>query len=127
MNNPILKSTLILLFAAGLGFSQSTQSLSPNKASQTPAIIYSEILQSLPQSIKAKVDSAVSIRTREPKNAVSKQSAITESAQKSGLNSKTAAIDQLPVELREKVEKAILIIDKQRDKRKMEFKDNMKP
>jgi|GEM_PF-6852557 hypothetical protein len=98
----------------------------PNQKQHAAAAIFDEIMQTLPADMKAKVDSA-SVTVKDDSKSSGRNGSGTAAAHssRSGPQSgdRDAAVQQLPQDVRAKVEKAISDIDLMNQDRQIQFKD----
>ena len=89
------------------------------------AVLFDEIMQTLPSDMKAKVDSASACARSDAGRQEKGSSAAASAAQKQPAlnNDRDAAVQKLPEDVRAKVEKAISDIDFMNQDRQIQFKD----
>ncbi|MBN2035970.1 MAG: hypothetical protein JW768_04440 [Chitinispirillaceae bacterium] len=86
--------------------------------------IYNEIMMTLPQEMKAKIDSSKTAMEANQKGAVKVDTAKNvQDLQEKAREQKARHLEELPDELREQVEKALQEMEQRQMERKLEFKE----
>jgi hypothetical protein len=83
--------------------------------------IFNEIMQSIPEDVKSKLDSITAVKSSIGK----KQQSIHDDHQKN-IENNLRKRDDLPDELKQKIEKAMKDLDNKQARRQIEFKDSKK-
>jgi hypothetical protein len=110
-------SLLVLAIAARAGEGEKN-------TLQRADAIYNEIMMTLPQEMKAKIDSSKTAMEANKKGAGSVDTAKNmQKLQEKAREQKARRLEELPLELREQVEKALQEMEQRQMERKLEFKE----
>jgi len=120
----ILRTLLLCVLVPVLAHAASpSDSKALNQKQRATSVIFNDIMQTLPNTMKARVDSAStniknkrSASSADPKSTSDSRS-VTSAARKDG------AVQNLPEDVRGKVEKAIIDIDLMNQDRQVQFKE----
>ncbi|HUI92397.1 MAG TPA: hypothetical protein VLX68_09150 [Chitinivibrionales bacterium] len=120
----ILQILIVCLLAPVAGQpSGSSVKGDTNQKQHAASDIFNEIMQSLPADMKAKVDSAAADVKADAKAQQKNQSSESQSSKGTGADSRDGAVNKLPAEMRDKVEKAISDMDLMNQNRQIQFKE----
>ena len=117
----LILSTSLMLFAQ-TGNEQSNDTKENQISTQTNEI-FNDIMQSMSEEMKEKVDSASNINKE---NALQNQGTDSHNQQTVQEQKRTNAINELPEDIRERVQKRIQEIENKNEERALQFKEQMK-
>jgi hypothetical protein len=132
-NATVMKTLLAGLLWSGLAAAQegaAAEDSSPKSQpkAEAPAkreaydALYSDIIRSLPQEGKSKVDSARG-RERKPESKPGKQVPDPEELKRNALEKRKRELDELPPDVKARVDKALSDLDSRRREKQTEFKE----
>ena len=116
----ILTTSVILFAQSG---SEPNEDTKENQISTQTNDIFNDIMQSMSEDMKEKVDSASNINKE---NALQNQGTDSHNQQTVQEQKRTNAINELPEDIREKVQKRIQEIENKNEERALQFKEQMK-
>jgi hypothetical protein len=122
---PIFRFRLVLscIFVPLFAYSAwSSDTKEVNRKQRATSEIFSDIMQTLPNNMKAKVDSASCARNNR-NAAAAKANSASDSRTKVTTVHRDGVVQNLPEDVRGKVEKAILDVDLMNQDRQVQFKE----
>lgn len=117
----LILTTSLMLFAQ-TGNEQSNDTKENQISTQTNEI-FNDIMQSMSEEMKGKVDSASNINKE---NALQNQGTDSQNQETIQEQKRTNAINELPEDIRERVQKRIQEIENKNEERALQFKEQMK-
>ena len=123
-----IKTTIALILTASvILFAQSSgnqnEETKGNQISTQTNEIFNDIMQSMSEEMKEKVDSASNINKE---TALQNQGTDSQNQQTVQEQKRTNAINELPEDIRERVQKRIQEIENKNEERALQFKEQMK-
>lgn len=116
----ILTTSLILFAQTG---SEQGKDTKENQISAQTNEIFNDIMQSMPEKMKERVDSASNMNKE---NALQNQGTDSQNQKTIQEQKRTNAINELPEDIRERVRKRIQEIENKNEERVLQFKEQMK-
>lgn len=117
----LILSTSLMLFAQ-TGNEQSNDTKENQISTQTNEI-FNDIMQSMSEEMKEKVDSASNINKE---NALQNQGTDSQNQKTIQEQKRTNAVNELPEDIRERVQKRIQEIENKNEERALQFKEQIK-
>ena len=117
----LILTTSLMLFAQTAN--EENQDTQENQISAQTNEIFNDIMQSMSEEMKEKVDSASNINKE---NALQNQGTDSQNQKALQEQKRTKAINELPEDIRERVQKRIQEIENKNEERALQFKEQMK-
>ena len=132
-NAAVMKSLLAGLMWTGLAIAQEGSAAGDTSPKNQPKAdapakreaydaLYSDIIRTLPQEGKSKVDSA-RVRERKPESKPGKEAPDPEELKRNALEKRKRELDELPADVKARVDKALSDLDSRRREKQTEFKE----
>ena len=117
----LILTASVILFAQSSG--NQNEETKGNQISTQTNEIFNDIMQSMSEEMKEKVDSASNINKE---TALQNQGTDSQNQQTVQEQKRTNAINELPEDIRERVQKRIQEIENKNEERALQFKEQMK-
>lgn len=132
-NAAVMKTLLAGLILSGLAAAQDGSAAKDSSPKSQPKAdapakreaydaLYSDIIRTLPQEGKSKVDSA-RVRERKPESGPGKPAPDPEELKRNALEKRKRELDDLPPDVKARVDKALSDLDSRRREKQTEFKE----
>jgi hypothetical protein len=120
----LIHLTLCIAAAAWVSGASAQEAGADSQTHAQAEEIFDEIMQSLPGEMKARVDSASRIRESTPRTPLAEPA--RPSSDQDALTARNHAINELPADVKARVEKTIAEIQQRTQQRQIEFKEMRK-